>query len=250
LNNLKYISFVINETPYAYWGYNLKEENINFLKSIDSEYLNYTKFIHVPNLEKEDNLRASIAILIAYHHALELLFSLLCSLIQQPIFSVGWLLSYKNFELKLLVDKISQNKSIYSKLNTKNVNWSTISELVFSYFPDNEKKDWLIKIFGNLWFKLAKDFTDDKNSQEYNSIKHGFRAALGGTKAFLGAEEIIGTPAPIENMKVLGDDIYGTSYNYKSKLFNIGLKEEIDIQNLKLIDKESIIKSYKKRDKK
>jgi hypothetical protein len=65
---------------------------------------------------------------------------------------------------------------------------------------------------GKLWSRFASDFLDPLQSAEYNSIKHDFRAGLGGFHPSVGLEDVPGVPAAPEKMRLIGGSTYGTSF--------------------------------------
>ena len=205
--------FVVNEEPYACWDWELREKNIEFLEGIDATYYKYIAKINSENIDKEDRHRAALSLRLAYSQGLETLFSLICSAIQAPHCSVGWLLSYQNCELIKIVNNVHMRKRIFSRFKDKNISWKIFSKYVHSNFDySSEKISWIQDGFGLLWTRFANDFLDKGFSQEYNSAKHGLRTKLGGFSISIGEEEVRGTPAPPEKMVSLGGSEFGTSY--------------------------------------
>src|SRR5262249_14056086 len=92
---MKGVPFVIDETPYVCWDWELKEKNLEFLRGIDSRYFQYVVESNIEHLEGEDKHRAALSIRLAYSHAIETLFALLGALVQAPTCPLGWLLSYR-----------------------------------------------------------------------------------------------------------------------------------------------------------
>ncbi len=218
-DQVKYVSFVVNETPYACWGYELQKKNIDFLNNIDIDYLIYIAETHGNNLNSEKSHQAALAIRIAYYQSIEVLFALIGSFIQAPNCVAGWMLSYKNLELRELVKNVSNNKDIHSRWNIKNMTWNRLAELIMSFTSLNSEKEWVIKRFGDFWKKISSDFINDIIINEYNSAKHGLRTKPGGFSLFLGEEEKIGVPAPPEKMIDMGGSEYGTNFFCKEYIF-------------------------------
>ena len=110
--DIYYYKYVIDETPYCLWT-GEKELLKRFLKSIDPMYFEHIREVHEPMLNSEEKTKhyAAIAIRTAYYQGLETFFALLCSALQAPHCTVGWMLKYKNEELRNLVQKINSHQT-------------------------------------------------------------------------------------------------------------------------------------------
>lgn len=216
---LKYVPFVVDEKPFVCWDWNLRQKNIDFLEGIDAEFYKYIAETHGNNLNNDNKQKAALAIRISYYQAMEVLFALLCSMVQAPACVLGWMLSYTNSDLRTVVKKIKNNEDIYSRWNLKNITWHKLSDLVHSFISPENKKEWVAKRFGDFWLRLLSDFLDIKNIQEYNSAKHGLRASPGGFIFSVGVEKEPGKPAPPEKMEKIGGSEFGTSFYYRDHIF-------------------------------
>jgi hypothetical protein len=216
---LQVVKFVVDETPYACWDWELITKNLEFLQGIDAAYFRYVVETNTANIEGEDQHRAALSLRLAYSQGLETLFALLCSAVQAPQCVVGWMLSYKNEELQRLVQKITKGYPIYSRLNEQPVTWGVLSKHTHAYlaYPP-EKLAWIQEGFERLWTRFAGEFANAKITQEYNSAKHGLRTRLGGFSLYVGREETPGIPAPSERMQPLGGSVFGTSYFMLEKI--------------------------------
>src|SRR4051812_7198190 len=114
MTEIQYSRFVVNETPYCVWDWDITEQNLEFINSIDPRYFEHIAKIHGEMLEGEDQQYAAIALRTAYAHSLETFFALLCATIQAPDCVVGWLLKYRNKELFDLVRKIDNRRKVFS----------------------------------------------------------------------------------------------------------------------------------------
>ncbi len=208
------VRFAVNETPYCFWDLDAKQRNLDFINSIDPLYFQHIANLHSEALDGDEKQYAAAALRVAYSHGLESFFALLCATVQAPDCIIGWLLKYQIVELREVVRKISERRRIYSKLQPKPVTWDVIVEVVFSYFitGDNEKDEKIRKNFARLWRRFASDFLQDNHVYEYNSIKHGLRARMGGFHLAMGAEDIPGVPAPPEKMRMMVDSEFGSSF--------------------------------------
>jgi len=214
---LEAVKFAVDETPYACWDLELQKKNLEFLQGIDFEYFEYIAKINIANIENEDKHKAATALRIAFSQGLETLFSLLCSAFQAPHCSIGWLLTYKNYQLIHLVKKISNKEPCYNLLKVSPITWNELSTFVHSNLIgyEEEKVTWIQNGFGKIWSRFAHQFIDENFALEYNGIKHGLRAILGGFNLSIGAEEIQGVPAPPEKMQSLGGSTFGSTYFVK-----------------------------------
>ena len=67
--------FVVYDTPYCVWEWDLKEKNLRCLDRMDSEYFRYVADSNYDQLTDEElRHRAAVAVRIGYHHGLETLF--------------------------------------------------------------------------------------------------------------------------------------------------------------------------------
>ena len=212
---------MVDNEPNACWDWDLCEKNIEFLEGIDSEYFMYVAEAHAVHLESDDRHKSALALRIAYSQALEVLFALLASLVQAPDCVVGWMLTYKNYQLRNVVRKINNSEELYTKFKEPNISWDILSKYVHSYVGyDQEKTQWIKEGFGKLWKRYANDFLDEKFTQEYNSAKHGLRTRPGGFTLSIGLEKEPGIPASPDEMHSLGGSKFGTSYFYRDNIFN------------------------------
>lgn len=202
---------VVNEEPYCIWEVDLKKRNIEFIESIDVDYFEYLLNIHA---NAEDEKRASVALKSALHHAVETFFSLLGAYIQASDCVYAWVAKCSNKELRSLVRKIVEcNPSTYTNLNLDEVNFDSLAELIFQcYMPDTERGDVTKTLFSKFWHRMAQEYLDEKNIDEYNSLKHGFRVRSGGFSLAIGKQAEKGVRVSVDEMASLGGSQYGASY--------------------------------------
>jgi|SRR5215213_6983623 len=217
---LPHIKFVVHETPYCFWDLDVHGKNLEFINKIDPKYFDHIADLHSELLEGDQKQYAAAALRIAYSHGLETLFALLCAVVQAPDCVIGWFLKYRNTELFDLVRKISEGRIIYSKLWCQHVTWRVIADLVFSNFKtvDDEKDEGIRANFSRLWGYFASDFLDKNFDLEYNSIKHGSRAKMGGFYLAIGLEDVAGVPAPVERMETVANSVFGSSFFVPERL--------------------------------
>jgi hypothetical protein len=177
--------------------------------------------VHGPLLEGENKQHAAMALRAAYTQGLETLFALIASAAQAPDCPVGWMLCYRNDELDEVVKKIHSNKPIMSKFNTDCFTWEILSDIVHPFeLGDSEHTSRVKKLFAQTWRRFASDFLDEKSKLEYNSVKHGLRARMGGFKLSFGPQAAPEIPASPEAMIELGGSEFGSTFYHQEKLID------------------------------
>ena len=202
---------VVNEEPYCVWEVDLEKRNLEFIEGIDVDYFEYLLNLH---LNAEDEKRASIALRTTLHHAVETFFSLLGAYIQAPDCVYAWVAKCHTEELRSLIKKVVDgNQKTFTKLNIDEVSLNSVTELIFqTYMPNTERANTTKILFAKFWGLLANEFLDDKNIDEYNSLKHGFRVRSGGFSLSVGIEHEYGVSPPEDEMKSLGGSEHGTKF--------------------------------------
>jgi hypothetical protein len=184
---------------------------MEFLNGIDGEYFDYAIKVH---LEADDEKRSSIALRTTLHHAIETLFLLLGAYIQAPDCAYAWIAKCSNKELRDLVSKVSGlRNTLFTKLNIEKVSWEEVSKSVFHcYQPETDQNKNTVKLFASFWRRLAHEYADQNHVDEYNSLKHGFRVRSGGFAVAIGLEHEYGVPPPEDEMQLIGQSDFGTSF--------------------------------------
>lgn len=210
----------INEKPFCFWDAHPDETNKAFIDSIDPTYFEY---VAVTNFEKLDDDRlkqkASLAIISNYHHALETLFATICGTIQAPRYVVGWFQKYQNEDIRQILENISSNNPIKNSWGVERLDWAKVSDLIHWPKYPAEKLVRTRKLFAKTWSKLSAEYLNQDFIDEYNNIKHGLRARMGGFQLFVGLEE---TPGEIsKDMRPIGPaSEFGCSYYTTEKVHN------------------------------
>ena len=212
--DMQYTMFVVDETPYCFWGWDLQEKNIAFLNYINPKYFEYIAQVHFENLETDNKYNAAISLRTSYFHGIETLFTLLCAALQSPHCVFGWIQKCKSEQLRNMVKKINlYDKNVFNKIGLEDVTWETISNNINLFAYDSiERLQETRESFAHLWQRFAHDFLNDKNIKEYNSIKHGFRMKPGGFSIMVGEEKEYCIAVPEEDMKLIGGSEFGTSF--------------------------------------
>jgi hypothetical protein len=213
--SIQYSKFVVNESPYTVWEWDLKDRNITFITNFDSAYFEYLAQVHSQGLEIDEQKQwSALALRTAYSHGLETLFAFLFAALQAPDCVVGWLHKYDVGDLKALIKKVQTRQPIMLKLEINPITWKSISNVVLSplCIEDKEKEQGIKQRFAILWGRLADYFVADVNTQEYNSIKHGFRVKAGGFRLAMGKEDVPGIRPPADRMRSLGGSEFGSLF--------------------------------------
>jgi hypothetical protein len=209
-------AYFVNERPQVTWAWDLEERNLRFLRSIDPAYFTHIARTQVPLLAKGDATAqyAAAAIRITHAQAIETLFALLGAMAQAPNGPIGWMLAYSNSDLRAVTASlVSRPGLIERSMWEGGVTLSDLSRLVVDRAAwDREKKDEVAKSFLRLWNHWSKSILDENQVAEYNSFKHGSRAALGGHTVAVGHETTPGAVAAPEGMVSLGGSAFGSTF--------------------------------------
>ena len=218
---MQHSKFVVDETPYCVWEWDLQKRNLSFIESIDHAYFENLANVHRDTLENEDKEQfAALNLRVAYSHGLETFFAFLFSALQAPDCVIGWTHKYQNHHLKSLIEKVRNRQKLLSKVVISPVTWENIAHTILSFHLDDAEKEKRIKDnFAIAWQFLANDFSKDSFGKEYNSIKHGLRVKSGGFQLAIGKETTPGVRASSKKMVSLGKSKYGTTY-YTIEKFN------------------------------
>ena len=219
------IVFAVNKEPYCLWGHDLRKRNLQFLGDFDVEFFEYSIERH---LEAEDEQRASIALHITLHHALETMFALVGAYVQAPLCAYAWISKYSNADLRNFVERINrEDDAIYCMVNMDSVSWEAIAKAVFAcYLPDTPKQAQTIQMFSTQWRRLATILLAEGERDQYNALKHGLRVQKGGFGIAYGLEPSPGVPAPPESMRSLGSSDFGMSFHKVRAVADGGITKE------------------------
>lgn len=203
--------FAVNDEPYCLWEVDLAARTRTFLDGIDTDYFDYVLQAHT---NTEDEKRALVAIRLSLHHATETMFSLLGSFVQAPDCPYAWIAKCSNTELREFTARVSrEDASLITKLNIPSISWTTIASAIFStYQPGTDRQKDTIRCFARLWGALSGELLNQVHIDEYNALKHGFRARPGGFALAFGIEPTYGVSPPASEMKTLGQSAFGATF--------------------------------------
>ena len=228
--DLQYRFFLIDDKPYCLWDKNINEKTLDFLDSIEPNYYEYFSDAIVSSASEDNIHYASLALRTMYSQALETFFAILCASIQAPRCIPGWIILYRNNDLRNVVKKIHNGIPLISQLKVERLTWELCSEIILSSIVlDDKEKEADIKLsFGRLWSRFASDFLDNGFISEYNSIKHGLRVSAGGFELAFGIQDEPGIPP--KNMQLIGKSKFGTGFHvlerFENSRHHIRLKQQ------------------------
>lgn len=189
--------------------------NRHFLEGIDPSFWAYQAIVHGQQLEAEDKehrQQAATALRLVYGQGVETLFGLIGAITQCPSFPLAWLMQYTNLELRTVVQKIHHRRGGLPSPLKARPSWSAIADAVFERLPEPTRTE-MTQEFARLWHRLAAGFLDDTFEPEYNSLKHGMRAHVGGFAVAIGPARGTGTRTADDGpMKTIGACEYGSTY--------------------------------------
>jgi len=207
--------FLVNDDPYCIWDIDLAQRNLGFLNSVNPLHFEYLATTALREFQVDDNKQSAATLLrTSYYHGLETLFSYIGALLQGPDCAYAWINKCKSDDLKNIISRIDRSdSSLPRKISINSFDWHGISEIVHQYSdPDASQAKLNIDNFSACWSKLADEFLRQSSTDEYNSLKHGFRVLSGGFSLFIGRELTPGKKAPPDKMKILTHSDFGSTY--------------------------------------
>lgn len=208
MDELQWRSFMVHETPYCIWGWDLHAENTKFIAGLDIDYYVTLVAVHEPMLEGELSQYAALTLRSAYSQSMERFFALLSASLQAPDCVYGWLLKYSVKDLREAVRAIATPEGhLINLLGLAKPTWQTIADVIIPTINGNlDKSQQIKKAFAGFWARLAEDFLDEETYAEYNSIKHGMRILQGGFSLDLGVD------LPEDARRLFAGSKYGSMY--------------------------------------
>ena len=219
---LEYQPFCVQSDKFVAVYWDLSDANRAFLESFDPTYFVVLSEHHNRQIEvdPEHKLLHATQLKLIYCQALETLFARLFALLQAPFCTLALLQLYHPGTLAALADIVSQHQEFdYFKMVLENISWWGIARLMTPCTGEPESDADNTKRIEILLESLAKDFTNSTYSEEYNSIKHGFRARPGGFSLSIGKGK--GSMSPV------GQSDFGSSFISIDKTRKLGRKGDL-----------------------
>ena len=127
----QFVIFPVNKRAYSVWSFNVRRDNLEFIKGISADFFSYLGTIHGDKTDGDDGAHAAIALRLAYHHGVETLLSLLAGTLQAPEAIVAWMGKCRTSDLREIVEDISnKNQSLLRLLGVKEVSWRGLSQII------------------------------------------------------------------------------------------------------------------------
>lgn len=211
MQTLHPMTFAVNDEPFCLWEVDIPSQVESFLNGADVDFFEYALHTH---LNADDEKRAIVAIRISLHHALETLFSFLGAYVQAPRCPHAWIAKCSNSGLRQFTRRVSESdSSLPHRLKLESVSWHAIAKNVFiAYKPGTEMQARVTDCFANLWNRLTGEFNNQDYINEYNALKHGFRARQGGFQLQMGLHDEHGNPPNTSEMTTIGESEYGATF--------------------------------------
>lgn len=222
------VVFVVDKNPYCLWEVDLASQSRQFLDGLDPGYFNYILDTHLrdsaessppeeddsDDQRRADELRASMVLRSCLHHSLETLFTLIGAFVQAPSCPQAWIARCSTGELRNVVRRISDSDNdLFTPINLDAISWQSIASAIHSRSnPELSERQRNGRNFGGLWSRMSAEFLSQDHIDEYNSIKHGFRAAPGGFSIRIGLEHEFGVSPPEGVMQSIGHSRFGSSF--------------------------------------
>lgn len=204
------IIFRVNDIPYCIWDEDLRGANKQFLGGIDPSFFQYATDAHLTTVDEK---RAAVALKLCLHHSLETFFSLLGAYLQAPECGYAWLPKCDTSTLRVIIGRIHRGDSDFpTRFNIQDISWNSVSEAVHVGMCEMEVYQQAVSTFAKLWSRLAEEFLEPSEADEYNSLKHGFRVSSGGFKIEFAMQREDGNSPSEEDFRTLGSSVYGSSH--------------------------------------
>ena len=211
--------FFVGDRAQAFWDWDLKDKNLEFLQGLDPDYCVFIAQQMAPLLDDPDTCQyAAAALRVAYGQGLETLMALVAAALQAPTCPLGWMLTYQPAELRTFIEQIRRpagSPLVYATFHRPYIEGLADEVLAPLPYPDSKRK-WVVDGFAGFWYQASGDFVDSDMTAEYNAIKHGTRLTLGGTYWAIGRETVVGEAAP--EMHSMGGSEFGSSIFIREKV--------------------------------
>jgi hypothetical protein len=210
---MQFSKFVVDEDAFCVWDTDIQRQNLDFLRGFDADFFRYVATTHLETLASSEH-QAAQALRLFYGQALETMFALIFAGVQAPDCVLGWLQRYQPRHLKILINKVDGAQPILNKLMPASaITWDTLAHVIHSGISsDEEKKDQIEEAFSSFLRFAARQYLDQLNTVEYNSIKHGLRASSGGFVLRIGIQQELDAPPPADQVQTVAAGRYGSSF--------------------------------------
>ena len=212
--DLRFAAYFVGNRPQVTWAWDLSDRNLSFLRGIDAGYFEHVAVTEGGLIDSDGSQYAAAALRVAYGQGLETLMALASAAMQAPRCVIGWMLAYRNEDLRTVVEAATRGGvPIERDPSVSNPSFASLAQSVLGSCQwEPEKRNRLAVHFGRLWSRWGAEFLDQRATSEYNSFKHGMRASLGGLHLAIGVEDTYGVAARPEAMVSLGGSEFGSTF--------------------------------------
>lgn len=174
--------FLVDDQPYCIWLDDLYEKNTHFLEAFNTRFFRYQLRINTPHLDTSRAVEAAIALRVLYHHALETFLLLLFGNLQALDCIVGYVLRCRPEDLRSMIRKVNRGgEGLYTRMKLPTADWQSVANFIVpEYSGAGPCRSDVVARYAKLWAAFGRAYASTAASDEYNSLKHGFRAGLGG----------------------------------------------------------------------
>lgn len=207
--------FYVGHRPQVTWAWDLSERGLDFVRGIDARYYEHVAKSQGALLDSDDRQYAAAALRVAYGQGLETLVAFIAAALQAPQCVVGWMLAYRNGDLSNVAADVTHIPPVIEYLAPP-VDRDPLALLASETLAQTgwsaNKQKRLAEAFAEAWGRWCREYLDKVEAAEYNSLKHGTRARLGGFSLMIGMEHIPGESAPAESMRTVGASEFGSTF--------------------------------------
>lgn len=177
----------VNQRPYRIWSGASPFRTEDFLHRLDPLHHVHLGRLLERGLDGEAPDPATLGIRTVHGLATEAFFALLFALLQAPDAPAAWFLLYKPGDIEDLTRRFEAGERLPSRIDLEINSWQSLAQ-VLTPIDDEEA----VQRIGTFWARLAADHRNDQTKQEFNSLKHGFRARAGSPYLAIGGHLLSG----------------------------------------------------------
>lgn len=182
----------VNRTPYRVIESSVPYRDGDLLQGFSCDLYEKMADKLLPDVDIDD--AAALGLRLLYGLAQETFFALLFAFLQAPEAPTAWLLRYRNRDLKELIEKYQKSQEFPSRFTCpKSGTWKELAMMLAPEpIREQEIQQTRIERLGGFWAEWALEQLDDSHRAEFNSLKHGLRAAKANPVAWIGSKQLEG----------------------------------------------------------
>jgi hypothetical protein len=182
--DIKWEQFAILDRGVRIWTSADNDASERFLQGVNPDFFMYLagahqRALHEAGDDEKARMDAALGIRLSFGMALESLMAFLCATLQAPHCVYGWLSLYSNGELREMVRRIREGRSIRvdELFRSDPITWEHMASTIFRPMRNDHPDAYAAAVerHSRAWKMLADSFLSEDARNEYNAIKHGFR---------------------------------------------------------------------------